>query len=124
MCAPCRSLEIFTAGHDALRKARYKARELPWACDPELLAVFVDVGERLAQGAKPERLAYDEWMQHHAANERILARQAQHFVELVDDHFRKLATSVLAEHHGGTVIEFDRIRDGEEGPGACSHPEW
>jgi hypothetical protein len=48
MRAPCGSLETFTAGDDALRKARYIARELPWACDPEFLAVFEDLGERLA----------------------------------------------------------------------------
>src|ERR1700687_82613 len=119
-----RSLETFTAGDDALRKVRYIASELPWACDPKFLAVFEDVCERLTQGAKPERLAYDEWMQHHAAYERIFARQVQHFVELVDDHLRKLATGVLAEHQGWAVIELDRIRDGEERPGACPHPEW
>jgi hypothetical protein len=119
-----RSLETFTAGDDTLRKVRCIVRQLSWACDPNFLAMFKDVCERLAQGAKPERLAYDEWMQHHAAYERIFARQDQHFVELVDDHLRKLATGVLAEHHGWAVIEFDRIGDGEEGPGACPHPEW
>src|ERR1700736_2783972 len=124
MRAPCRSLETFAAGNDALRKARYIARELPWACDPELLTVFEDLGERLAQGAKPERLAYDEWMQHNATYERIFARQVQHFVELVDDHLRKLATGVLAEHQSWAVIELDRIRDREKRPGACPHPEW
>jgi hypothetical protein len=69
---------------------------------------------RLTQWPQPERLTYYEAVQREYKHERMPLRLLYHFFELIDDHFRKLPTGLVALSLSASVIQFHRIWNRED----------
>ncbi len=66
--------------------------------------------KRASELDQPEWLSDDRRMERDCADERLLCRLTQHFVELIDDQAGKVSGRMMAGEHGWRVIDLNRIR--------------
>ena len=79
--------------------------------------------QRLPHLHEPERLTRAERVHRDAEHERLLLRQPQHLLELIDDHAAEVRRGLGAAQHRGRVVDLDRIRHRHDAALARLHPE-
>ena len=65
--------------------------------------------KRAPELGQPKWLSDDGRMERDRADERLLRRLTQHFVELIDDQAGKISGRMMAGEHGWRVIDLNRI---------------
>jgi len=62
-------------------------------------------------------------VQGNAENQGLIAAMLLHLIELRDDHVGEIGTGCLAQHYRIGVVEFLRIRHGEQAARARAEPD-